>query len=236
MNPPFTRLTGGGGKTSEVPLPMFAAFGNEKDEQELMSARTKRLTVGTCAHGNAGEASIFVQVSHNKVRHGGQPRWCCPSHSYQALHGKTLPRTDPKKLPRYYHCYDRNSKSGSFAFSADTDVGECLLIARRADKPATAEDLTPPATRVNSVSLTTKPAAPFEGTEIARLIREAVEKGHIATLEAGPLGGTALALGSVHIGEMLSGPLNANEQWPLFRISDHTVAQVAYQLVSMKKV
>jgi type I restriction-modification system DNA methylase subunit len=41
MNPPFTRLTGGGGKTSEIPLPMFAAFGNEKDEQELMSARAK---------------------------------------------------------------------------------------------------------------------------------------------------------------------------------------------------
>ncbi len=236
MNPPFTRLTGGGGKTSEVPLPMFAAFGNEKDEQELMSARTKRLTVGTCAHGNAGEASIFVQVSHNKVRHGGQLALVLPLTFLSGAAWEDCRELIRKNYRDIIIATIASSKSGSFAFSADTDVGECLLIARRADKPATAEDLTPPATRVNSVSLTTKPAAPFEGTEIARLIREAVEKGHIATLEAGPLGGTALALGSVHIGEMLSGPLNANEQWPLFRISDHTVAQVAYQLVSMKKV
>lgn len=71
MNPPFTRLTGGGGKTSDIPLPMFAAFGTEKEEQELMSARTKKLTQDTCAHGNAGEASIFVQMSHNKTKKGG---------------------------------------------------------------------------------------------------------------------------------------------------------------------
>jgi hypothetical protein len=37
MNPPFTRLTGGGGKTTDVPLPMFSAFGTEAEEQELMS-------------------------------------------------------------------------------------------------------------------------------------------------------------------------------------------------------
>jgi hypothetical protein len=71
MNPPFTRLTGGGGKTSEVPLPMFAAFGTVAEEQELMSDRAKKLTPGTAAHGNAGEASIFVQISHNKTKLGG---------------------------------------------------------------------------------------------------------------------------------------------------------------------
>ena len=71
MNPPFTRLTGGGGKTGDIPLPMFAAFGTEEEEQKLMSGRTKELTKGTCYHGNAGEASIFVQISHNKTKIGG---------------------------------------------------------------------------------------------------------------------------------------------------------------------
>jgi hypothetical protein len=235
MNPPFTRLTGGGGKTSEVPLPMFAAFGTEQEEQELMSARTKKLTLGTCAHGNAGEASIFVQVAHNKVRHGG----------YLAL---VLPLTflsgaaweDCRELIRNNYrdivvATIASSKSGTFAFSADTDVGECLLVARRADKPDSGI-LSPPADRLNSVSLTTKPSAPFEGTEIARLIRQAIQGGNVAKLEAGPLGGTPLALGDVHIGEMLSGPISANDQWPLFRMSDHSVAQVAYQLLSKQEL
>jgi hypothetical protein len=235
MNPPFTRLTGGGGKTSEIPLPMFAAFGNEKDEQELMSARTKNLTNGTCAHGNAGEASIFVQVAHNKVRHGGYLALVLPLTFLSGAAWENCRELIRKNYKDIVVVTIAGSTSGSFAFSADTDVGECLLVAQRSDKP-TSLPLPPAADRFTSVSLTTKPTAPFEGTEIARLIRQKIETGNVATLEGGPLGGTALALGAVHIGEMLSGPLDPNGQWPLFRIADHSVAQVAYQLVSQKKL
>src|SRR5258706_9381127 len=31
---------------------------------------------------------------------------------------------------------------------------------------------------------------------------------------------------------MITGPIEPNDQWPLFRIADHAVAQVAYQLIS----
>jgi hypothetical protein len=71
MKPPFTRLTGGGGKTSDIPMPMFAAFGTVEDEQKLMSTRAQKLTLDTCAHGNAGEASVFLQIAHNKLKVGG---------------------------------------------------------------------------------------------------------------------------------------------------------------------
>jgi hypothetical protein len=72
-----------------------------------------------------------------------------------------------------------SSASGSFAFSADTDTGECLVVAHKTETPAK---------RINSVSLTSKPGAPYEGTEIARLIRETIEGDRVATLEGGPLG------------------------------------------------
>jgi hypothetical protein len=235
MNPPFTRLTGGGGKTSDIPLPMFAAFGNEKDEQQLMSARTKTLTDGTCAHGNAGEASIFVQVAHNKVRHGGYLALVLPLTFLSGVAWEDCRELIRKNYKNIVVATIAGPKSGSFAFSADTDVGECLLVAQRSDKP-TPPLLSPAADRLTSVSLTTKPSAPFEGTEIARLIRKNIQTANVATLEAGPLGGTPLKLGAIHIGEMLSGPLKAKEQWPLLRIADHSVAQVAYQLVSQKKL
>ena len=235
MNPPFTRLTGGGGKTSEIPLPMFAAFGTEQEEQELMSARTKQLTFGTSAHGNAGEASIFVQVAHNKVRHDGYLALVLPLTFLSGAAWEDCRELIRKNYTDIVVVTIASSKSGTFAFSADTDVGECLLVARRAEKPDSGI-LSAAADRVTSVSLTTKPSAPFEGTEIARQIRQAIQGGNVAKLEAGPLGGSPLALGNVHIGEILSGPISAKDPWPLFRMSDHSVAQVAYQLLSKQKL
>lgn len=223
MNPPFTRVTGGGGKTSEIPLPMFAAFGNEAEEQELMSVRTKKLTHGTAAHGNAGEASIFVQMGHNKTKIGGYLALVLPITILSGVAWAACRELIRKNYSEIVIVTIASSSSGSFAFSADTGTGECLLIAKKGGGPSK---------RISSISLTTKPSAPFEGIEIARLIREAIAGENLATLEDGPLGGTPLDLGDVRIGEMLSGPIGPNEQWPLFRIADHSVAQVVHQLVA----
>jgi len=223
MNPPFTRVTGGGGKTSEVPLPMFAAFGTVAEEQKLMSDRTRKLTKGTVYHGNAGEASIFVQLSHNKTKMGGYMALVLPITFLSGIAWAACRELIRKNYGEVVVVTIASSSSGSFAFSADTDTGECLVVAKKGGGPAK---------RVSSVSLTAKPSAPFEGTEIARLIREGISSGAFAVLEDGPLGGTPLELGNIRIGEMISGPIVPNEQWPLFRIADHCVAQVAYQLVS----
>jgi hypothetical protein len=59
MNPPFTRDTSHEGAKTEVPNPMFAAFGSKAEEQLEMAQAAKRLLQGTSAHGNAGEASAF---------------------------------------------------------------------------------------------------------------------------------------------------------------------------------
>jgi hypothetical protein len=223
MNPPFTRLTGGGGKASDVPRPMFAAFGTQAEEQKLMSERTGKLTHGTVAHGNAGEASIFLQISHNKTKTGGYIALVLPITFLSGIAWASCRELIRKNYSEVLIVTIASSSSGSFAFSADTGTGECLLVAQKGGGPAA---------RINSVSLTAKPSAPFEGTEIARLIREGFAGGTVSTLEEGPLGGTPLKLGDIRIGEMISGPIMVNEQWPLFRIADHSVAQVGYQLVS----
>lgn len=227
MNPPFTRLTGGGGKSGDVPRPMFAAFGTPDEEQELMSGRTKRLTHDTCAHGNAGEASIFVQIAHNKARNGAHIALVLPITFLSGAAWQDCRELIRKNYEDIIIVTIANSKSGHFAFSADTGVGECLLIAKKTGTPSK---------QLVSVSLNLQPAAPFEGTEIARQIRRAIESKQIATLEKGPMGGTSLRLGNEGIGEIISGPVLPNDQWPLFRIADHAVAQVVYQLVSQGKM
>jgi surface antigen len=67
MNPPFTRATGHEAKKIGVPNPMFAAFGSKEEEQRLMGRAAAKLTKGTSAHGNAGEASIFLVLANNKL-------------------------------------------------------------------------------------------------------------------------------------------------------------------------
>jgi len=71
MNPPFTRPTVHEAERLNVPNPMFAAFTSTAEEQRLMGDATKRLTAGTSAHGNAGEASIFLVLAHRKLKLGG---------------------------------------------------------------------------------------------------------------------------------------------------------------------
>src|SRR5205823_11282995 len=71
MNPPFTRATVHEADRLNVPNPMFAAFTSSAEEQGLMADATKRLTAGTSAHGNAGEASIFLVLADRKLKEGG---------------------------------------------------------------------------------------------------------------------------------------------------------------------
>src|SRR5215207_1758707 len=71
MNPPFTRDVGHEGSKIGVRNPMFAAFSASAEEQRLMSEATKRLTAGTSAHGNAGEASIFLVLADCKLKPEG---------------------------------------------------------------------------------------------------------------------------------------------------------------------
>jgi len=71
MNPPFTRATNHGGEHKRVPNPMFAAFGASAAEQKAMANTAKKLTAGTVAHGNAGEASIFLALADRKLAKDG---------------------------------------------------------------------------------------------------------------------------------------------------------------------
>ena len=48
-----------------------AAFGSSAEEQKAMSAAAKKLTAGSIAHGNAGEASIFLALADRKLAKGG---------------------------------------------------------------------------------------------------------------------------------------------------------------------
>ena len=129
MNPPFTRPTNHEGDLS-VPVPSFAGFGTSKDEQLAMSRRL-RAHRAVFGHGNAGLASNFMDLAHDKLKPGGVLALVVP---FAFVSGGSW---EPARRALSQHYRDINivsivsSGTTDAAFSADTGMAECLIVAKR---------------------------------------------------------------------------------------------------------
>ena len=173
MNPPFTRPTGHEAMKIGVPVPSFAGLGNDAEEQAAMSGLLKaiRQKIGKPAgHGNAGLASNFLDLAHTKVKPGGVLALVMP---LSLLQGDAW--TGSRALLRTH--YERPTVVGLAAsgpdnaksFSADTGMGEALIIARRrcATGRTAVED------RVTFVALRRRPTSGTDAAALAVAIRSA---------------------------------------------------------------
>lgn len=221
MNPPFTRATGHEGKKIGVPNPMFAAFSSTDEEQRAMNKATKRLTEGTSAHGNAGEASIFLVLADRKLKPDGVLALVMP---LSLLSGDAWEKSR-SLLTQGYSDLILVSLAGAddahLSFSADTDMGECLIVGRKTKADTK---------RATFVILRERPAFPLMGASAAEQIRRLVADKNLRHLEDGPVGGTPLEFGDEIIGQALEAPLPASGGWNLSRIADLSLAQSAHQL------
>jgi hypothetical protein len=227
MNPPFTRATVHQGARLNVPNPMFAAFASTAEEQRLMGEATRRLTVGTSAHGNAGEASIFLVLADYKLKVGGVLALVMP---LSLLSGESWEDSRTHLAKNYSNLVFLSIAGAAdrdMAFSADTGMGECLVIGRKSKTGSK---------RATFVVLDERPAYPLLGASAASQIRRLIGEGNVRRLEDGPMGGTPLYFGDDVIGQAMDAPLPASGGWHLARIADLSLAQAAYQLAQEKRV
>lgn len=227
MNPPFTRATNHEGKSAAVPNPMFAAFGSDAEEQRLMAKAAERLTRGTSAHGNAGEASIFLALADRKLKSGGvlamvMPLSLMAGESWEASRALLAQNYSDLVLVSIAGADD-----AALSFSADTGMGECLVVGRKSEDGSK---------RASFVVLYERPAYPLLGASAAEQIRRLITGAKIRRLGDGPMGGTPLRFGDDVIGHALDAPLPASGVWNLARIADLSLAQTAYQMVSERRV
>ncbi len=227
MNPPFTRATGQEGKKVGVPNPMFAAFGSTEKDQRQMAKATERLAEGTSAHGNAGEASIFLALADHKIKPGGTLALVMP---LSLLTGEAW-EASRALLARQYGSLILVSISAAAAedmsFSADTGMGECLVVGRK--EPNSRR-------RATFVVLKRRPDYPMVGERTAEMLGRLVAAADLRQLEEGPVGGTPLYFGDELIGEALDAPLPPSGGWNPTRIADLSLAQAAYQLGTKGRV
>jgi len=227
MNPPFTRATGHEGKKIGIPVPMFAAFSSSEEEQRQMSKATQQLTRGTSAHGNAGEASIFLVLADRKLKTGGVLALVMP---LSLVSGDAWDESRILLAKNYSDIIIASiagTEGSELSFSADTDMGECLVIARKTGEGSQ---------RATFVTLAERPAFPLLGAEAARQIRQQIEQNQIRRLEDGPVGGTVLRFGDDAIGQTLTAPLPKTGGWNVARIADLSLAQTAFQLTKQSRV
>lgn len=143
MNPPYTRPTNHSGVRKEVPIPSFAGLATQKDEQELMAKRLKvvlddlRPRLGMerarpASHGNAGLPSNFLDLAAAKLKPGGilamvMPQSITKGDAWQD--SRDLLSALFTEVTFISNAEQHNGAARSF--SADTSIGEVLLLARK---------------------------------------------------------------------------------------------------------
>ena len=184
MNPPFTRPTNH--EATDVPVPSFAGLGNDEAEQAAMSRLLRdirREIDDPAGHGNAGLASNFLDLADTKIRPGGVLALVMP---LSLLQGNAWKGSRDLLRTKYESAVVVSLASAvrdsAVSFSADTGMGEVLLVARRRTSPdepdqASDERAEEAANPVTYVALRKPPASGTEATGIASAIRDAVRQG-----------------------------------------------------------
>ena len=166
MNPPFTRPTGHEAGKIGVPVPSFAGFDTSKDEQLAMS-RKLRAQTKLFGHGNAGLASEFMDLAHDKLKSGGVLALVLPF-SFVSGQAWSKARAALSRWYRDIHVVSiATAGTTSRSFSADTGMAECLVLATRRQSARSARS-TPV---VRYANLARRPRTLLEAHESAKSIR-----------------------------------------------------------------
>ncbi|MBC6438019.1 MAG: hypothetical protein GDA52_07755 [Rhodobacteraceae bacterium] len=228
MNPPFTRPTNHEGDKTDVPNPMFAAFGSSEEEQRAMGAAMKTLAVASCYHGNAGIGSAFIALADRKLKDDGRLGLILP---LSMINGDSWEKSRQVFRTHYSDVIVLSvagRDGGVMSFSADTGMGECMLVARKT-QPKGKE------CRAVFITLDQAPSFPMIGAQAAQQITHLLAGGDIAKLEDGPNGGADIRIGGDVIGTMIDAPLPEAGGWNIGRVADMALAQSAHQLARMDR-
>ena len=222
MNPPFTRATNHGGSHSSVINPAFAAFNASSTDQKRLGYRLNILGKGTCYHGNAGMASAFAALANRKLKPGGVLALVLPLVAAAGLSWNGFRQLITEKYTDLMVFSIAADHLDEMSFSADTGLGECLVIARKSQSSEIS------AQQGTFTSLKGRPRSLSHAGSNFKGISNLAD---IRSIAAGPYGGTRISVGSELTGEAVIAPVSpAADNWGAVRIADYSLAQTAYAL------
>ena len=227
MNPPFTRNVTREGAYEGTFAAAFAAFGASDQDQRDMAKRMMLLKQGACYHASAGMASAFAALANKKLKPGGVLALVLP---LSVANGSSWQKFRTLLAEEYTEVEVvslATPKCYNVAFSADTSMADCLIVARK--KSASIPSRSDSATRF--VSLLQRPVNFAASAETAKQLDA---KKTIRNLEDGPFGGDEVVCGikdGEKMGETISATVpKTNPVWNPVRIRDYSLPQTAYKL------
>ena len=219
MNPPYVRATNHGVNITD-PVPPFAVFGIPPEDQILMSQYFKQLYQGTCSHGNAGLASTFIAISHQKLKPGGIMGLILPETIVSGASWEPVRKT----LHEWYDDFILVFVgSGDGTYSSDTGMNETMLIARKREQKRTNENAPP---RIKLALLDKMPGSLLESLETAKCIKTITP----VRLEDNA-GHTSIQIGKNVVGRMADCPTDV-EKWWAGHVTDFGIYQLAYSMAN----
>ncbi|MGB2799776.1 MAG: hypothetical protein WBC82_08040, partial [Dehalococcoidia bacterium] len=204
------------------PNPMFAAFGSTVGQQRAMAQATERLLKGTSYHGNAGEASAFLVLVDRKLKDDGTLALVMPLSLMLGEAWEASRQLLRKSYSELILISIAGARDDELSFSADTGMGECLVIGRKTKDENN---------RSIFVVLNERPSSPIVGASAGAQIHQ-IRAGKLRKLEDGPVGGSLIRFGNDPIGYAIDAALPEDGIWNLARIKDAALAQVAYQMTN----
>ena len=137
MNPPFTRPTNHEARHADIPVPSFAGFNTSHDEQDAMKRKLKKAR-SSFGSGFAGLASNFLDLGHRKLRDGGVLAAVLPFAFVRGKAWQGARETLAKCYGDIHLTSIASTGETARAFSADTGMAECLVVAtKRRDSSCT---------------------------------------------------------------------------------------------------
>ncbi len=178
MNPPFTTPTNHAADHAKPGNPAFAAFGTSQAEQTAMKTKTAHLGKDTISDGYAGLGSHFTAIADNMVKPNGHIALILPiSTMLGGSYDGDILRSWQKLRRLLAENYNdiiivsiAQNADNDASFSADTDLAEVMIIARRLAENETPQRL------AHFVNLSKRPADKLTAQETAKAIRQTIAK------------------------------------------------------------
>ena len=208
QNPPFRKHSA----DANTGMPKVAFQGTQtsaEEKQELQRALKRKAT--RVAHGTAGHHSHFVELADRKLKAGGTMGVILPA---TILASASMQKVRDMWATEYHNVYVitiAGAKGKDNAFSSDTDMAECIVVATKGISDNTGA--------AKFVSLTQRPNSLLEATEVAnRILRGGTED--------------TVNVGEDELGKLVTCPILVGNTWGATRIKTLSVLETADKLAN----
>lgn len=217
QNPPFTKPGADPAGIDGAKSPFQGSDRPQEYTKIMQAILNKKETL--FADGQAGLSSHFVELADRMLKPNGTMGFILPA---TVLASPTSQKIRDLWATAYHNVVVitiAQAKGTDCAFSADTDMAECIIVATKGKGENTG--------RGKFVCLNQRPQSPLEAFEITNSV---IRGNSIYRLEDMPSGGDPINVGEDILGHKLDCPLPSGEGWIASRVKSMALIQSARRL------